>query len=191
MSTASLKRCTWCGDDPQYVAYHDEEWGTPSHDDRHLFEMLCLEGAQAGLAWITILRKREGYRKAFSGFDAEKVARYTDREIDSIVADPGVVRHRGKLESVVKNARAFLAVQSEFGSFDRYLWRFVDGEPVINAWVRDQDAPASTPVSTALSKDLKKRGFGFVGPTTCYAYMQSVGLVDDHIVGCFRHSGGG
>ncbi len=181
-------RCTWCGDDPLYVTYHDEEWGEPSHDDRHLFEMLCLEGAQAGLAWITILRKREGYRRAFDGFDPEVVARFTSKRIDTIVVDPGVVRHRGKLESVVKNARAFLAVQEEFGSFDSYLWRFVDGQPVVNAWRVDKDAPASTPTSIALSKDLKKRGFGFVGPTTCYAYMQSVGMVDDHIVSCFRHA---
>jgi DNA-3-methyladenine glycosylase I len=166
------------------VRYHDEEWGVPSHDDRHLFEMLILEGAQAGLSWITILRKRAAYRKAFDRFDARKVARYDARKVRALLADPGIVRNRLKVEGAVRNARAFLAVQEEFGSFDAYLWRVVDGAPKINRPRTMTDVPARTAESDALSKDLKKRGFTFVGSTICYAFMQAVGMVNDHLTGC-------
>ena len=181
------KRCIWCGDDPLYVAYHDEEWGVPVHDDRKLFEFLILEGAQAGLSWITILRRREGYRKAFSGFDPARVARYNQRSIARLLADPGIIRNRLKVNSAVRNARAFLAVQEEFGSFDAYQWRFVDGRPRINRLKRDGDIPATSPQSDAFSKDLKQRGFNFVGSTIIYAHMQAVGMVNDHVVNCFRY----
>jgi DNA-3-methyladenine glycosylase I len=166
------------------VSYHDDEWGVPSHDDRHLFEMLILEGAQAGLSWITILRKRPAYRKAFDRFDPRKIARYDARKTRTLLADAGIVRNRLKVEGAVKNARAFLAVQQEFGSFDAYLWRFVDGAPRINRPRTMQDVPARTELSDALSKDLKKRGFTFVGSTICYAFMQAVGMVNDHLAGC-------
>ncbi len=181
------KRCEWCGTDPLYVAYHDEEWGVPVHDDRRLFEMLTLEGAQAGLSWATILKKREAYRKAFDRFDPEKVARYTDKKIEKLLSNPGIVRNRLKIESAVRNARAFMAVAEEFGSFDSYIWRFVDRRPVSNQRRRLKDVPAKTPQSDAMSKDLKKRGFNFVGSTICYAFMQSVGMVNDHVVDCFRY----
>jgi DNA-3-methyladenine glycosylase I len=177
-------RCSWAGSDPLYVSYHDDEWGVPSHDDRHLFEMLILEGAQAGLSWITILRKRPAYRKAFDRFDPRKIARYDARKTRTLLADAGIVRNRLKVEGAVKNARAFLAVQQEFGSFDAYLWRFVDGAPRINRPRTMQDVPARTELSDALSKDLKKRGFTFVGSTICYAFMQAVGMVNDHLAGC-------
>jgi DNA-3-methyladenine glycosylase I len=177
-------RCPWAGTDPLYVQYHDDEWGVPSHDDRHLFEMLILEGAQAGLSWITILRKRGAYRKAFDRFDARKVARYDAAKLRSLLADPGIVRNRLKIHGAVRNARAFLAVQKEFGSFDAYLWRFVDGAPKINRPKTMKDVPASTPESDALSKDLKKRDFTFVGSTICYAFMQAVGMVNDHLADC-------
>lgn len=180
-------RCPWPGSDPLYVAYHDEEWGVPLHDDRALFELLVLEGAQAGLSWLTILRKREGYRRAFAGFDPERVARFDERKVASLVEDAAIVRHRGKIEWAVKNARAFLAVQEQHGSFDTYLWRFVDGRPLDNERRAMKGVPARTAVSDALSKDLKKRGFGFVGSTTLYAFMQATGMVNDHLVGCFRH----
>lgn len=179
-------RCWWCGDDPLMIAYHDEEWGVPVHDDRVLFEFLTLEGAQAGLSWSTILRKREAYRKAFLNFDVERVARFSDKKIERLMLDPGIVRNRLKLGSAVKNARAFLRVQEEFGSFSNYQWRFVDGAPVQNR-VRERSAvPARTAASDALSKDLKKRGFSFVGSTIMYAHMQAVGMVNDHWVECFR-----
>lgn len=182
-------RCGWCGTDPLYVAYHDEEWGVPSHDDMHLFELLTLEGAQAGLSWLTILRKREGYRRAFAGFDLARVARFGKRDIERCLADAGIVRHRGKIESTVGNARAALAVQKEFGTLAKYLWSFVpEGRPVVNRWVSYRDAPAQTEYSRALSRDLLKRGFRFVGPTTCYAFMQAVGIVNDHEMSCFRHA---
>jgi DNA-3-methyladenine glycosylase I len=168
------------------VAYHDEEWGVPSHDDRHLFEMLTLEGAQAGLSWSTILRKREGYRAAFAGFDPETVARFGPGDVERLLADPGIVRNRMKVESTVENARRVLEVQDELGSFDAYLWAFVAGEPIVNAWRSLSELPAETPLSKALSKDLKKRGFRFIGPTIVYAFMQTVGMVDDHTVDCFR-----
>lgn len=170
------------------VAHHDEEWGVPSHDDRHLFELLTLEGAQAGLSWNTILRKREGYRRAFAGFEPEAVARLSATDVERLLADPGIVRHRGKVESTVSNAQRVLAVQEELGSLDAYLWGFFDGKPIANAWRTLSEVPAETAESRALSKDLKRRGFRFVGPTTCYAFMQSVGIVNDHVVDCFRYA---
>ena len=184
-------RCTWCGTDPLYVRYHDEEWGVPSHDDAHLFEMLILEGAKAGLSWSTILRKRENYRAALAGFDPRRLARYGERDFARLMHNEGIVRNRLKVEAVKKNAIAFLTVQHEFRSFDAYLWRFVDGRQVRNAWTSTKQVPARTPQSDTLSKDLKKRGFTFVGSTICYAFMQAVGMVDDHVVGCFRHGAGG
>jgi DNA-3-methyladenine glycosylase I len=183
-----MNRCPWPGSDPLYLAYHDEEWGLPNHDDRHLFEMLVLEGAQAGLSWITILRKRERYRAVFDEFDPGKVARYGERMLASLLADAGIVRNRLKVESAVANAKAFLAVQREFGSFDAYLWSFVGGRPIVNARRTMKDVPAKTSESDALSKALQKRGFRFVGSTICYAYMQAVGLVNDHLVDCHRHA---
>lgn len=181
-------RCSWCGDDPLYVAYHDNEWGVPQHDDRVLFEFLILEGAQAGLSWLTILRKRENYRRAFDGFDAEKVARYGPDDVARLLADPGIVRNRLKIAAAIGNAKAFLDVQREFGSFDAYQWRFVGGKPIRNTWRSLAEIPASTPLSDALSKDLKRRGFKFVGSTICYSHMQAVGLVNDHLVSCPRHA---
>lgn len=180
-------RCGWCGDDSLYMWYHDEEWGNPDHDDRHLFEMICLEGAQAGLSWITILRKRENYRAAFDNFDVEKVARYDETKIASLLQDAGIVRNKLKVKAFVKNAHAFLQVQEEFGSFDNYIWRFVDGEPIINHFATLADVPATTERAQIMSKELKKRGFTFVGPTICYAFMQSCGMVNDHVLDCFRH----
>jgi len=178
-----VKRCDWVPEaDSTYVAYHDDEWGVPSRDDRHLFEMLTLEGAQAGLSWSTILRKREGYREAFANFDAEKVARFTKRDVERLLADPGIVRNRLKIESTVNNATCVL----ELESLSDYLWGFVGGEPLVNQWKKLGDIPAETAESKAMSKDMKKRGFRFVGPTVCYAFMQAVGLVNDHVVGCFR-----
>ena len=182
-----VQRCSWCGDDPLYVAYHDEEWGVPVRNDRALFEFLILEGAQAGLSWITILRKRENYRKAFARFDPGKVARFDKRKLGRLLQDPGIVRNRLKVESTVDNARALLDVQAEFGSFESYIWRFVDGEPKRNRFRKHADIPAETPESHAMSKDLGKRGFRFVGSTICYAFMQATGLVNDHLVSCFRH----
>ena len=181
------KRCSWCGDDPLYVAYHDEEWGVPVHDDRTLFEFLILEGAQAGLSWSTILKKREGYRLAFDGFDAERIARYDEHKIAELLADPGIVRNRLKVGSTVTNAQAFLAVQEELGSFSKYIWDFVDGAPIQNAWRALAEIPAKTPLAETISKDLKKRGFRFVGPTIVYAHMQATGMVNDHVVDCFRY----
>jgi DNA-3-methyladenine glycosylase I len=186
-SSQDKKRCAWSGTDPVYVAYHDEEWGVPAHDDRLLFEFLVLEGAQAGLSWSTILRKRDAYRRAFDRFDPRKVARYDRRKLAALLADAGIVRNRAKIESAVKNARAFLEVQAEFGSFDAYQWRFVDGRPVQNRWRSLGDIPARTAQSDAMSADLKRRGFTFVGPTIIYAHMQAVGMVNDHLVDCFRH----
>ena len=177
-------RCPWAGTDPLYVRYHDEEWGVPSHDDRHLFEMLILEGAQAGLSWITILRKRAAYRQAFDRFDPRRVARYDAAKLRTLLADPGIVRNRLKVEGSVRNARAFLDVQRECGSFDAYLWPFVGGAPRLNRPRTMRDVPARTAESDALSKDLKKRGFTFVGSTICYAFMQAVGMVNDHLVSC-------
>jgi DNA-3-methyladenine glycosylase I len=181
-------RCTWAGEDPQYVAYHDLEWGTPVHDDRLLFEFLILEGAQAGLSWSTILRKRDGYRRAFAGFDPSLVARFDEEQVRELLADPGIVRNRLKITAAVANARAFLAVQEEFGSFDAYIWGFVGGAPVQNGWRSLEEIPAQTPLSQAMSRDLARRGFRFVGPTICYAFMQAVGMVNDHVEECFRHA---
>lgn len=188
-SQDSLPRCGWSGGDPLYVAYHDKEWGVPAHDDRHLFEMLILEGAQAGLSWITILRKREAYRKAFLGFDPARVAALSDQDLERILLDPGIVRNRLKVSSAQDNARAFLEVQREFGSFDAYLWSFVNGKPKVNHPKALADVPAVTPEAEALSKALKKRGFRFVGPTIMYAYMQAVGMVDDHVATCWKRRG--
>lgn len=181
------KRCTWSGTDPLYVAYHDEEWGVPVHDDRALFEFLVLEGAQAGLSWITILRKRDAYRRAFDHFDPRKIARYDKRKVGKLLADAGIVRNRAKIESAIKNAVAFLDVQAKFGSFDAYQWRFVDGRPVQNRRRTVGEIPARSAPSDAMSKDLKSRGFTFVGSTIIYAHMQAVGMVNDHLVDCFRH----
>jgi DNA-3-methyladenine glycosylase I len=189
VSTDTIVRCMWAGSDPLYLAYHDTEWGVPLHDDRRLFEMLVLEGAQAGLSWITILRKREAYRRAFDAFDPRTIARYDARKIRSLLADPGIVRNRMKIESAIKNARAFLQVVDEAGSFDAYIWQFVDGRPKRNAWKAHKDIPARTDESDAMSRDLKKRGFSFVGSTICYAFMQSTGMVNDHVVDCFRYRG--
>jgi DNA-3-methyladenine glycosylase I len=183
-----MTRCAWAGSDPLYVAYHDEEWGVPSHDDRHLFEMLTLEGAQAGLAWITILRKRDGYRRAFADFDVAKIARYSPQKIARLLADPGIVRNRLKVESTVTNARVTLDVIDQIGSLDAYLWQFVDDRPIVNHWTAMREVPPKTPVSDRMSRELKKRGFRFVGSTICYAFMQAVGMVNDHVVGCFRHA---
>jgi len=180
-----VKRCAWVPEgDPEYVAYHDEEWGLPSRDERHLFEMLTLEGAQAGLSWSTILRKRDGYRKAFANFDAAKVARFSKRDVERLLADPGIVRNRLKVESTVNNAQRIL----ELDSLADYLWGFVGGEPLVNRWKTLAEVPAETAESKAMSKDLKKRGFRFVGPTVCYAFMQACGLVNDHTVNCFRYA---
>ena len=183
----SSRRCGWGTSTPEYLRYHDREWGVPVHDDRKLFEFLILEGAQAGLSWITILRKRAAYRRAFDGFDPRKVARYDRRRIAKLLEDDGIVRNRLKIESAVSNARAFLAVQREFGSFDRYVWSFVVGAPKQNARKSLREIPPRTAESDALSRDLKQRGFRFVGSTICYAFMQAVGLVNDHVVTCFRH----
>jgi len=182
-----LVRCAWCGESPLYQAYHDTEWGVPLHDDRALFELLTLEGAQAGLSWITVLRKRETYRQAFAGFDPAVVARFTEAHQATLMLNPGIVRNRLKISSTVDNARAFLAIQAEFGSFDAWLWRFVDGRPIQNSLRSLADAQARTPLSDELSKALKKRGFRFVGSTICYAFMQAAGLVNDHTTDCFRH----
>jgi len=180
-------RCGWAGTDPTYVSYHDTEWGVPVHDDQRLFEFLVLEGAQAGLSWITILRKRAAYREAFDQFVPEKVARYDARRVAKLLKNEGIVRNRLKIESAVKNARAFLEVQAEFGSFDAYQWGFVDGKPLVNRFESMKQVPPRTPVSDAISKDMKKRGFSFVGSTIIYAHMQAVGMVNDHVVDCFRH----
>ena len=181
------ERCAWVPEsDPLYVAYHDEEWGVPERDDRALYELLTLEGAQAGLSWSTILHKREGYRRAFAGFDPAKVARCDARKEEKLLADPGIVRNRLKVSSTIENARRVLETQEELGSFSALLWGFVDGEPLVGRWKSVGEIPAETPVSKAMSKELKRRGFRFVGPTVCYAFMQAAGLVDDHVVSCFR-----
>lgn len=185
----TVTRCEWGSSvDPLMVAYHDEEWGVPSHDDRHLFELLTLEGAQAGLSWSTILRKRDGYRRAFVEFDPAAVARLSPKDVERLLADPGIVRNRAKVESTVSNAKQVLAVQEELGSFDAYLWRFVDATPIVGRWRSLGELPAETPESRMMSKDLKRRGFRFVGPTICYAFMQAVGMVNDHVLTCFRYA---
>lgn len=186
MTQEHIHRCEWSISDPLYIAYHDEEWGVPVHDDRRHFEMITLEGAQAGLSWITILRRREGYRAAFEGFDPQRVARYDEAKVAALMQDTAIIRNAAKIRSAIANAQAFLRIQEAFGSFDAYIWQFVGGAPKINCFQRLQEIPASTPESDAMSRDLKKRGFSFVGSTICYAYMQAVGLVNDHVVGCFR-----
>jgi DNA-3-methyladenine glycosylase I len=185
---SNVTRCGWSTTDPLYVRYHDEEWGVPLHDDRRLFEMLILEGAQAGLSWITILKKRQNYRKAFDRFDARKIANYNARKRRQLLANAGIVRNRLKIEATISNAEAFLAVRREFGSFDAYIWQFVGGSPIQNHWKSLKEIPPKTKESDLMSKDLKKRGFRFVGSTICYAFMQAVGMVNDHVNTCFRHS---
>ena len=181
------KRCKWCKGDPLYIDYHDKEWGVPVHDDRLLFEFLILEGAQAGLSWLTILRKRENYRKAFNFFDYQKIAGYDQDDLNRLLADSGIVRNRLKITSAIRNARCVLNIQEDFGSLDFYLWRYVEGSPIQNQWKPMAEVPAKTKISEMMSKDLKKRGFNFVGPTICYAFMQAVGMVNDHTTNCFRH----
>jgi DNA-3-methyladenine glycosylase I len=181
------KRCQWAGSDPLYIEYHDKEWGVPVHDDRKIFEMLVLEGAQAGLNWLTVLRKRENYRKAFDNFDPGKVAKYDSEKFQKLLATEGIIRNKLKIRSAIQNARAFLEVQKEFGSFDAYIWQFVGGRPICNSWKSLSELPAQTAESEAMSNDLKRRGFSFVGPTICYAHMQATGMVNDHVVTCFRY----
>jgi len=181
------KRCSWCGDDPLYMDYHDNEWGVPEHDDTKLFEALCLEGAQAGLSWITVLRKRENYRKLFSGFDAKKIARYSDAKLEKLLTNEGIIRNRLKVYGFRKNALAYLSMQKEGLTLDEYFWSYVDGKPIQNRCKTMKDVPANTPLAETISKDLKKRGFTFVGPTIVYAFMQAVGMVNDHTTDCFRY----
>ena len=188
MKAVMKKRCEWVGTDPLSLAYHDTEWGVPLHDDRKLFEFLVLDGAQAGLSWLTILKKRENYRIAFDDFDAARIARYDARKISMLMADKGIIRNKLKIESAIGNAGAFLEIQAEFGSFDKYIWSFVGGETIRNAWKTMSEIPSQTRESVAMSKDLKKRGFKFVGPTICYAFMQAAGLLNDHTVDCFRYT---
>jgi DNA-3-methyladenine glycosylase I len=183
-----LVRCPWCGSDPLYTAYHDNEWGVPLHDERRLFEMLSLEGAQAGLSWLTILRKREGYRRAFAGFDPQLVAAFDESDVARLLADPGIVRNRLKIASTISNARAVLEVQARYGSLDAFLWDFVEGTPIRNNWRTMAEIPASTPLSDTISRELKRHGFRFVGSTICYAHMQATGMVNDHLMSCFRHA---
>jgi DNA-3-methyladenine glycosylase I len=185
--SADRPRCFWVSDDPLYIAYHDEEWGVPVRDDRHLFEMLILEGAQAGLSWITVLRRRESYRRAFDGFDPEKIAAYGPDKVAALLADPGIVRNRAKVEATIANAQASLRLRDEPGGLSGFLWSFVGGEPLSNHWRERSEVPAETAPSKTMSKELRRRGFSFVGPTICYAFMQAVGMVNDHQVDCFRH----
>ena len=186
MGTAEKVRCAWSNKDKLYQDYHDNEWGIPNHDDRHLFEMLCLEGAQAGLSWYTVLTKRENYRKAFDNWDAKKIAKYDEKKVEKLMQNEGIIRNRLKINSVIGNAKAFLAIQKEFGTFDQYIWSFVNYEPIINHIKTFSDVPAKTALSDAMSKDLLKRGFKFVGSTICYAYMQATGMVNDHMANCWR-----
>ena len=181
------QRCEWVGSHPLEIVYHDTEWGIPVHDDRRLFELLILEGAQAGLNWLTVLKKRESYREAFAGFDPAEVARFDEARVEALLRNPGIVRNRLKVRSVIRNARAFLKIQQDYGTFDAYVWPFVEGVPKVNRWRSLTEIPAQTPESERMSKDLKKRGFNFVGPTICYAFMQAVGLVNDHTVDCYRY----
>jgi DNA-3-methyladenine glycosylase I len=181
------KRCAWCGSDPLYIQYHDDEWGVPLHDEKGLFAMLILEGAQAGLSWLTILKKRENYRAAFDDFDCSKVAQYGERKIRELLADPGIVRNPSKIRAAIQNAKAVLAIQKELGAFDSFVWNFADGQPKQNRFRRQEDLPVRTPASESMSKELKKRGCQFVGPTICYSFMQAVGMVNDHILSCYRH----
>jgi DNA-3-methyladenine glycosylase I len=180
-------RCEWCSQDPLYISYHDDEWGRAVHEDRRLFEFIVLEGAQAGLSWLTILKKRENYRKAFDGFDFERIARYGQKDITRLLNDPGIVRNRLKIEAAIKNARGVLAIRQEYGTLDAFLWRYVGGVPVKNAWKKMAEIPVTTKESDQMSKDLKRRGFNFVGSTICYSFMQAVGMVNDHTSQCFRY----
>lgn len=184
----NIERCSWCGDDPLYQDYHDNDWGVPLHDEQRLFEMLILEGAQAGLSWLTILKKRDNYRRAFDNFDAEKIAVYQQSDIDRLLGDAGIVRNKLKINAAVQNARAVLKIREEYGSLDTFLWRYVAGEPIQNSWASMDQVPAETELSARLSKDLKKLGCRFVGPTICYAYMQSIGMVNDHVASCYRYA---
>jgi len=186
--TETICRCPWCGSDPLYMAYHDEQWGVPLHGESRLFEMLTLEGAQAGLSWLTILRKREGYRRAFEGFDIQRVAAFNDEDTTRLLADSGIVRNRLKVASTIINARAAVEIQARYGSLDRYLWSFVDGVPIRNQWQTMAEIPAHTPLSDAMSKEMKRRGFRFVGSTICYAFMQATGMVNDHLTSCFCYN---
>ncbi len=184
----TLKRCKWAGSDPPMIDYHDKEWGVPVHDDNELYEFLILEGAQAGLSWSTILNRREGYRKAFANFDVQKITLFSEEDdLERLAQDPSIIRNRLKIKSAIVNARQFISIQEEFGSFDEYIWQFVDFNPINNRFEKLSDIPASTEISIAMSKDLKKRGFSFVGPTICYAYMQAIGMVNDHVLDCFRY----
>ncbi|UCE14790.1 MAG: DNA-3-methyladenine glycosylase I [Candidatus Heimdallarchaeota archaeon] len=187
MTGSSVSRCEWAGSDPLMVAYHDNEWGVPVHDEEELFEFLILEGAQAGLSWSTILNRRETYRKAFAQFDIQKVASFTENDFDRLLKNPGIIRNKLKIRSAINNAQRFIAVQEEFGSFNQYFWQFVNFKPIQNQFQKLNDIPASTDLSVRISKDMKKRGFNFVGPTICYAFMQSVGMVNDHLIDCFRY----
>lgn len=182
-----MKRCVWVTDEPLYIDYHDQEWGVPVYDDRRLFEMLCLEGAQAGLSWWTILQKRENYRKAFDHFDAEKIVQFSDEKLDALREDKGIVRNKLKIQSVVTNAKAFLRIQEEYGSFSDYMWGFVDHKPIVNQWKTKEEVPVTNEISDKMSKQLKKAGFKFVGSTICYSYMQAVGMINDHTLDCFCH----
>lgn len=182
-----IKRCDWCNDDPLYVAYHDEEWGVPVHDDQLLAEILILEGAQAGLSWITILKKRQNFREAFDFFDVDKIANYTEQDVERLLANTGIIRNRLKIKAAIKNARGIQAIKKEFGSLDTYFWAYVDNSPIQNSWASMAEVPAKTELSEKMSKDLKKRGFSFVGPTICYAFMQAVGMVNDHPTYCCRY----
>ena len=183
----SKKRCPWADSDPLYIDYHDNEWGVPLHDDRELFELLILEGAQAGLSWITVLKKRDNYREAFNRFDPQIIAKYDTKKVEQLLSNPGIIRNRLKIASTISNARAYLDIQKEFGSFDKYIWGFVSHKPIINRWKSVDEIPPKTPESDCLSKDLKKRGFRFVGSTICYAFMQACGMVNDHVISCFRY----
>ena len=183
-----ITRCSWCGDDPLYQQYHDNEWGVPCRDDKKLFEFVLLEGAQAGLSWITILRKREGYRSAFADFDVQKVAAFTEKDVERLMSDAGIVRNRLKINSAISNARLFIEIQKEFGSFSDYFWGYVDNQPIVNRWATLGEIPATTELSDLIAKDMKKRGFKFFGSTICYAHMQAMGLVNDHCLDCFRYS---
>jgi len=185
---ASLNRCPWCGTDPLYVSYHDEEWGVPVHDDRKHFEFLVLESAQAGLSWLTVLRKRENYRALYDGFDPVKVAGYDEEKILELLGNPGIIRNRKKIEASISNARCFLDIQKEYGSFDRYIWHFTEGKPVTNVWRQLSDLPAKTALSDTVAKDLKARGFKFLGTTIIYAHLQAIGIINDHLVDCFRYN---
>lgn len=187
MAKEKLTRCQWANNDPLYIVYHDEEWGVPVKDDKLLFEFLMLEGAQAGLSWLTVLKKRENYRKAFDGFDPEKVARYKDKKIEVLLSDAGIIRNRLKINAAVQNAKSFLEVQKEFGSFSDYIWRFIDGKPIVNKFKTMSEIPSTSSVSDRISADLKKRGFKFVGSTIVYAHMQATGMVNDHLITCPRH----